>query len=250
MPLLRYECPRCDCVLGSHEIESGKVATCPMCGGPVAAIELGSSTAPPGSDTDVMRRVPAEVLAMASQEMELAAEEHKVRSKASKPSGKRKKAKGKHKGEEAPPDPAQAEAALATAKTLVPMELRPAPSSEILALLQEELNQGLPPVPPTAPSSTPPEQSSAVEGPPPPPSPPPPAPVVYTTTTSSNIGAEKQLEQLRRIMEAVGPLMWGLDQAVSYVDSVGTSPDKDPHVRSMKLVRVVLTRLKGWTDAK
>ncbi|MBI5493490.1 MAG: response regulator [Deltaproteobacteria bacterium] len=55
---------------------------------------------------------------------------------------------------------------------------------------------------------------------------------------------EKATADIRRLVEAVAPLAWGVEQAVEYVDRVGSGAEKEAHTRQLRLLLKVLSKLK------
>lgn len=61
---------------------------------------------------------------------------------------------------------------------------------------------------------------------------------------------DKALGEVKRLIEAVSPFMWGLEQAAVYVENTGAGAEKEAHARQLKLLFKVLTRLKDRAEGK
>jgi chromosome segregation ATPase len=59
---------------------------------------------------------------------------------------------------------------------------------------------------------------------------------------------QQALGDVKRLLEAVAPFTWGVEQAASYIEAVGASPEKDGHARQLKLLLKVLGRLKDRAE--
>lgn len=64
------------------------------------------------------------------------------------------------------------------------------------------------------------------------------------SSTSSTSSADASSAQLRSLVAAVGPLLWGLEQSLAYFEQfAGNEPALANHVRQLRLLQKVLQRL-------
>ena len=66
------------------------------------------------------------------------------------------------------------------------------------------------------------------------------------TTTLQAAAGSPEAEQIRSLVAAVGPMLWGLEQSVDHLGAMAASDTAlIPHVQKLRLLQAVLKRLTG-----
>jgi CheY-like chemotaxis protein len=61
---------------------------------------------------------------------------------------------------------------------------------------------------------------------------------------------EKAVAEIRRLLEAVAPLTWGVEQAAAYIERTAGGVERDTHSRQLRLLLKVLSKLKEKTEQR